>query len=692
MLKKQFHENWMFEAPAALLTCSILKCKEEQYLVFGGHDRSLYLMNEDLMILDDIEFDGWCRCTFPIDINGDGCQELLVGSGDRSFLVLRLNQENKRFKGILRYQANGKVTCCTAGDLYRNGKKELIFGSEDKTVRIFDDLNAKNPCETLYFDSWITALTLGYIQNPKERKAKYCLLIGNKNANIQMLNIENDMPNIIWQKNVDSQINAIQIGDVTNDGFNEILLATNDRTIKILDAEANLIDKIELPKARGVSLFIKDIDADNINEILVGCADGNFYVYKNKKIDSIDFQIKWKKKVRTSIKDITCCFDESNDQLKLFLGGYERTIRCLSDMDFNKIPKVDVPKRMKYPEEVELSQKEKDKMEFRQVATNIREYIIELFEDYGIFLTLDTLKDELLKLDYSPSEISEELDKIKAQDIIKYEKLNIPVWTYTGKPEDEEVSKKAKLPKAATEEIEAPRKTIEKSITAKVSDEARGKQTKQAIEGKPQEKAPKVKKEKVKLTGEIKEKEQKEKTVEKKKEIERAKVEKKKVKEEIEKTSIKEKEEKEKPERTPRETIIQYLKNQGIVSTKNDLIEAITQKGFKKGNVTDEIDYLNDHNIIQYSRSKPRGWSLIIEDSEKLREVKEKLSEKKEEIEDDILAFLEKEGPVSSKSSLVEAIVAMGYGKSNVENHIDKLNDANKISYSRSKPRGWNIV
>ena len=55
-LKKRFNLKWMFEAPEAVLTCSILKCGEKRFFVFGGHDRALYLMDNEMQILDQMEF------------------------------------------------------------------------------------------------------------------------------------------------------------------------------------------------------------------------------------------------------------------------------------------------------------------------------------------------------------------------------------------------------------------------------------------------------------------------------------------------------------------------------------------------------------------------------------------------------------------------------------------------------------
>ena len=73
MISKRFHLHWMFECPEAVMTCSVLKCGEKELVAFGGHDKTLYLMNKDLQIIDDVVFDGWCRCSYPIDFDGDGC-------------------------------------------------------------------------------------------------------------------------------------------------------------------------------------------------------------------------------------------------------------------------------------------------------------------------------------------------------------------------------------------------------------------------------------------------------------------------------------------------------------------------------------------------------------------------------------------------------------------------------------------
>ena len=78
MLRKRYRLNWMFECPDAVLTCSILKCPDKNYILFGGHDKTIYLMDEEINIIDDRVFDGWCRCSYTIDLDGDGYKDTLA--------------------------------------------------------------------------------------------------------------------------------------------------------------------------------------------------------------------------------------------------------------------------------------------------------------------------------------------------------------------------------------------------------------------------------------------------------------------------------------------------------------------------------------------------------------------------------------------------------------------------------------
>ena len=556
MIRKRYQLNWIFECPDAVLTCSVLKYSENKnFLVFGGHDKRLYLMDETMNIIDDRKFDGWVRCSYPIDLDGDGCDEILVGAGDGHFMVLKLNIEKKKFIGLMRYKSSNKVNCCIAGDFTRDGNIELIFGSEDKTVRIFDDIKAKEPKFIFYYDSWVTACTLGFLKLPDEEDPIYVLIVGTKNGQIQVIQFKDGMPYVIWNRNFNTQINDIKVGDVTNDGFNEIILSSDDSTIKIINSQGESIEEIRTEEGRPISLLIEDVDGDNAQEIVAGCADGSLKVYHNPSLDSKDFELKWKTKVGTSIKHVCYMLGKDQNLKHIIFGGYERAIRNVTDFEWGQKQPLNIPQKIELPE-IQIGRKEElivDLAMLEEVPTNIREHIFKFLKDKG---HLKDLMKELKDLGYSNDEILDEMELLKTQKSVIYEKVTYPIWSL---PEEEieekvEVEPAIKEPKIAVKHmvIEEPIKTAKEKLSA-------------VLPSAPKEKAP------------------------------------------IESTP----EEKVSDAVSLRDVIIEYLKQKELVATKAEFIVDIKAKGFGVKNIEKEINDLKNQDKIKYSRSTPKGWSLV---------------------------------------------------------------------------------
>ncbi len=555
MIRKRYQLNWMFECPDAILTCSILKCKNgTQFLAFGGHDKTLYLMDETINIVDDRTFDGWCRCTYPIDVDGDGCDEILVGAGDGNFMVLKINLETKKFIGLMRYKASKRINCCTAGDFTRDGNIELIFGSEDKTLRIFDNIKAIEPKYVLYYDSWVTTCTLSFLKIPDIEDPINGLLVGTKNGLVQLVQFQNNKPDIIWQRNFNSQVNDIKVGDVTNDGFNEIIISTDEPHIKILSSEGELIKEIQTDEGRPLSLLIEDIDGDNAKEIVVGCADGSLKIFHNPSLNSQDFELKWKTKVSTSIKKVCYRIEEQQNLKQIIFGGYDRTIRNVTDFEWGQKESLDIPQEIKVPEiqETEKGDLITEIAKIKDIPSNLREHIYTILQDKGY---LKDLMKDLEDLGYSEDEILDEFALLKTQKSVIYEKVSYPIWSL---PEEE-------ISKEMPEEVKAEVLIEEKS--------------KPKVQPLVIEKPVELKKEKLRaaLESETKKPISKEKAV---------------VSESLE------------------EVILAYLKEQKVVATKAQLVNDIKAKGFSNIQIEKEISLLKDQGKIQYSRVKPKGWCL----------------------------------------------------------------------------------
>ncbi len=554
MLRKRYQLNWMFECPDAVLTCSILKCPDRNYILFGGHDKTMYLMDEEINIIDDRVFDGWCRCSYTIDLDGDGCDEVLVGAGDGNFMVLKLNAEKNKLVGIMRYKASKRIDCCTAGDFTRDGNIELIFGSEDKTLKIFNDIKSKEPKYVLYYDSWVTACSLGFLKLPDDEISIFGLLVGTRNGIVQLIQFKSNMPDIIWQRYFNSQINDIKVGDVTNDGLNEIILSTDDAKIKILNSEGELIKEIDTEEGRPLSLLIEDIDGDNAKEIVAGCADGYLKVFHNPALNSNDFELKWKTKVSTSIKDVCFILSKEQNLKNIIFGGYDRTIRNVSDFEWGEKQALDIPQRIKIPE-IKTDKEEELHEELAKaepVPTNIREHIFTILQKKGV---IKDLTKKLADLGYSQDDIHDELEVLKTQKSVIYEKVMYPVWSAPDEEILKEIPEEAKV-KVITEDKP---KTI---VQPMVIEEA-------------------VKSDKEKLVATL--------TSETKEVVP------------IEKNSA---------GGSLTEVIIDYLTQKKLVASKALFVNGIKEKGFAQNKIEKEINKLKEKGIIKYSRSKPKGWIL----------------------------------------------------------------------------------
>ncbi|MFX0026138.1 MAG: WD40 repeat domain-containing protein [Candidatus Hermodarchaeota archaeon] len=553
-LKKKFNLNWMFEAPEAVLTCSTLKCGDKCYLVFGGHDKTLYLMNEELNILDSISFDGWVRTTFPIDLTGDGCQEVLVGAGDGNFLVVKFVKGINKLAGIMNFKTKGKVLCVAAGDFTKDGNNELIYGGEDKTLKIFKNIDSKEPNFILYYDSWVTACTLGYLKLPDIKNPIYGLLVGTKNGLLQLIQSKDGKPDILWQKNLGSQINTMAIGDVTNDGYYEIVIGSDDSYIKILNSEGESLKEIKLEEGRPISLKIVDIDEDNANEIIVGSADGSLRVYHNTKMNSTDIELKWKTSTSTSVKVVSTMTDPKEGLTNIIFGGYDRSLRCVTDFGCGEKPALDIPYNIVVAEtKPELAETTPEKtVKLETVPTNIREYIFKDLIDKKI---IQEIALDLEKRGYLKDRVIEEFERMITEKQDQFEKITYSIWTL---PKDKiglggtvgaPVKKRKKLKPVVIEQ------ETEKAIGGALIDALTKENEKEIIATKrtPQ--------------GTI-------------------------------------------TEENLRTIIIHHLEKNKIVSSKTKLVDDIVILGYNKDLVEKQIEILKDEGVVAYSRADPKGWYL----------------------------------------------------------------------------------
>jgi len=360
LISKKYEFNWDFDTSGAILTSVPLKGKEKIYLIYGGHEKKLYLLDQEADILNTIEFDGWVRCAFPIDFDKDDVEELLVGTGDGNMLVFELNEKEKKLFKIFHQKSSRKILCCTAGDLNRNGIMDFIYGGEGKKLYLYEGIQSKKPDFIFSYSSWVTSCAVGALKIPDFETPILGLLVGTQKGLLQLLYLENKDLEILWQKDLSHRINDIIVADVTNDGYNEIIVACDDYHVKILNSSGDQLLYIKTTEGRPLTLCVDDIDDDGAQELIVGGSHGKLSVYQNNKHDSTDIKLKWKTTGKTSIQSINSFYNKKEGVKQIIYGGYDGKIQSITDFEWGKKQKFEFIKKIKLPKSKEKNEKDVD--------------------------------------------------------------------------------------------------------------------------------------------------------------------------------------------------------------------------------------------------------------------------------------------------------------------------------------------
>ncbi|MFX1340788.1 MAG: hypothetical protein ACFFDK_19415, partial [Promethearchaeota archaeon] len=166
-------------------------------------------------------------------------------------------------------------------------------------------------------------------------------------------------------------------------------------------------------------------DGDNAKEIIAGCADGSLRVFHNTKVDSNNYKLKWKANFSSSINAIGTFLDKESNLKHLIIGGYERSIRNITDFEWGKKESLKIPKHFRIPK---ISIK-KTLEKIKTVPTNLRDHIIHLLEKKGFILTLDLLIEKLMKKGYKKDEIEEEIESMKTEKTMQFGKVDVHAWS-----------------------------------------------------------------------------------------------------------------------------------------------------------------------------------------------------------------------------------------------------------------------
>ncbi len=135
-----------------------------------------------------------------------------------------------------------------------------------------------------------------------------------------------------WHCQIDEPILQIEIGDVNNNGQNEIIAVSKSGRLLILSLTGKVLaDKKITEKSSIWKIEVRDIDDDSKNEIILGGLDGLLRVFKCNS--SYELDLFWEHQFGASISGFFAS-DINNDNLNEIIAySIDKSLRVLNPLD-----------------------------------------------------------------------------------------------------------------------------------------------------------------------------------------------------------------------------------------------------------------------------------------------------------------------------------------------------------------------
>ncbi len=306
-----------------------------KFIALGSQNKKLIIMDPELSILQEIPFSQWVRCISIKDLNNDGNGELVVGSGDNSLRIFQFNGID--YNEIFHFQFDDFVDACVIEDITGDGDYEIIVGSWDKTLKIFSskDLIFELLKQT-NFDYGIQKIMVQDI-NLNDRKEIILLL---KGGGIKV--IEGESFEELWEFKISTKINDCAIGILDETEYPMILIGGDDQKLYFFNTFGELICT-KIYENRITSLLVDDINNNGLNEIILSTGQDNLMVFEfsddNVLIENM--KLRWKNRIHGVVLHLELN-DINNDYKKeLLYAGYDCSINAIQDFYYcdGSIPK-----------------------------------------------------------------------------------------------------------------------------------------------------------------------------------------------------------------------------------------------------------------------------------------------------------------------------------------------------------------
>jgi len=287
------HEGWPksleLKVDSPVVIADLDGDKRQEIIVATNEDLNgdpkveIYVWAENGSLLDGWpkSIDGWWSQVSAGDINNDGDLEIVcssIGNGENNLHVWKHDGSY-----LDNWPKNLDVWMSSLSDINNDGYKEIIC-SEVYGVNLDEDqgifLNVLNykgqqlPGQWSNFELTSSISSVGNIDEDAEKELVFQYFNANNNEEytkyVTVLNSEGKVKNG-WPKEINDHTYAINLGDIDNDGFLEII-TDDDQKIHVFNSDGSYVPgwPIELPEDfTTYPSAIGDVDGDNSIDIVI---------------------------------------------------------------------------------------------------------------------------------------------------------------------------------------------------------------------------------------------------------------------------------------------------------------------------------------------------------------------------------------------------------------------------------------
>jgi len=310
--------KWSYEVTESIDSLYIEDIDNDGFLeivIFARNDvrpDKIYVLDGSGLLMWDYELDG-IQSVCVSDVNHDLFKEVVLSHGGFREGVERggIDIIDKDGKLSIQFPAAGLksgilLRNIKAADLDKNGYEEIIGNTLD-TVNVlkdsYDDFSMRIPVGKKIEDISLQDLD----------RDGYMDVIANCLYDIYDISIKGS---IRWNYTVDEGINTLIITEMYPWGNYEVVLASKNDTIYILDDSGDLRIRDKVNKEI-ISVITADFDEDGLDELVLGTNDSIYFL-------DIASNISYECKTDGSIKTVLATTLEKKSELKIFASDGER--------------------------------------------------------------------------------------------------------------------------------------------------------------------------------------------------------------------------------------------------------------------------------------------------------------------------------------------------------------------------------